>query len=83
MNRELVAKDLPGVLRKGKMTQPSSKALREYLAQVRSLFGEPGSWQGKPAASNTARFPHRCPKCGLAAYVGLQLVEHEGDGCGS
>lgn len=25
-----------------------------------------------------ARYPHRCPKCGLAAYVGLQSVEHEG-----
>lgn len=27
------------------------------------------------------RFPHRCPKCGQAAYVGLNQIEHRTGGC--
>lgn len=30
----------------------------------------------KPAHDH-ARFPHLCPRCGAAAYVGLHAVDHE------
>lgn len=41
-------------------------------------------WVAAPTpAIDTSRFPHRCPRCGLAAYItGMGTVEHALDaGC--
>lgn len=35
-------------------------------------------WLTQP---NDDRFPHKCPKCGGAAYIGLNVVEHQGAPC--
>ncbi len=71
-----------GRQRKGKMTQGKKPIDVSIVCAADLLRWSSDHIRDALAALKAERlkFPHRCPRCGLAAYVGLQSVEHQKGG---